>query len=260
MSVIQNTDDIAKLTDLPIIGQIIHNQKAEPDVVLKHPKSVIAEAFRRVRLRLEFLSGEIKNPIIAVSSSMPGEGKTFCALNIASVYAISGKRTILLGFDLRRPGLNKILDMHQQTGISNYLIGQCPLDEIVKNVLHENLFVISSGDIPPNPSELISSDKTRQFLADLRSQFDVIIIDTPPMGIVSDPYLIARQADVLIFLARENYSIRDVFLQSMHAIHDEGLQHVGILLNDQMVQHRRYGYRYGGHQYHYGSQTGYYED
>lgn len=257
---IQSIEDVGKLTSLPVIGQIVHSKKTEPDVVLKHPKSVIAETFRRVRTRLEFLTGGINNPIISITSSMPGEGKTFCALNIASVYAISGKKTILLGFDLRRPGLNKILDMHQQTGISNYLIGQCQLSEIVKNVLHDNLFVISSGDIPPNPSELIASEKARQFLVELRKQYDVIIIDTPPMGIVSDPYLIARQSDVLIFLVRDNYSIRDAFLQSVHAIEDEGLEHVGILLNDQQIPQGRYAYRYGGYHYHYGSQTGYYDE
>ncbi len=257
---IQGVEDINKLTSLPVLGQIVHSKKAEPDVVIKHPKSVIAETFRRVRTRLEFLTGEITCPIISVTSSMPGEGKTFCALNIASVYAISGKKTILLGFDLRRPGLNKILDLHQQCGISNYLIGQCTLNDIVKNSLHENLFVVPSGDIPPNPSELISSEKTKLFLAELRKQYDIIIIDTPPMGIVSDPYLLARQSDVLIFLARDNYSIRDVFHQSMQAITDEGLEHVGILLNDQHVQQGRYAYRYGNYHYHYGSQTGYYED
>lgn len=257
---IQGVEDINKLTSLPVLGQIVHSKKAEPDVVIKHPKSVIAETFRRVRTRLEFLTGEITCPIISVTSSMPGEGKTFCALNIASVYAISGKKTILLGFDLRRPGLNKILDLHQQCGISNYLIGQCTLNDIVKNSLHENLFVVQSGDIPPNPSELISSEKTKLFLAELRKQYDIIIIDTPPMGIVSDPYLLARQSDVLIFLARDNYSIRDVFHQSMQAITDEGLEHVGILLNDQHVQQGRYAYRYGNYHYHYGSQTGYYED
>ena len=257
---IQGVEDINKLTGLPILGQIVHSKKAEPDVVIKHPKSVIAETFRRVRTRLEFLTGDISCPIISVTSSMPGEGKTFCALNIASVYAISGKKTILLGFDLRRPGLNKILDLHQECGISNYLIGQCTLNEIVKNPLHENLFVIPSGDIPPNPSELISSEKTKLFLEQLRKQYDMIIIDTPPMGIVSDPYLLARQSDVLIFLARDNYSIRDVFYQSMQAIHEEGLEHVGILLNDQQVQQGRYAYRYGNYHYQYGSQTGYYED
>lgn len=257
---IQGVEDINKLTNLPVLGQIVHSKKSEPDVVIKHPKSVIAETFRRVRTRLEFLTGEISCPIISVTSSMPGEGKTFCALNIASVYAISGKKTILLGFDLRRPGLNKILDLHQQCGISNYLIGQCTLNDIVKNSLHENLFVVPSGDIPPNPSELISSEKTKLFLEELRKQYDIIIIDTPPMGIVSDPYLLARQSDVLIFLARDNYSIRDVFHQSMQTITDEGLEHVGILLNDQQVQHGRYAYRYGNYHYHYGSQTGYYED
>lgn len=257
---IQGIEDIHKLTSLPVLGQIVHSKKAEPDVVIKHPKSVIAETFRRVRTRLEFLTGDITCPIISVTSSMPGEGKTFCALNIASVYAISGKRTVLLGFDLRRPGLNKILDQHEHLGISNYLIGQCKLEDIVKNILHENLFVIPSGDIPPNPSELISSDKTKHFLDMLRGQYDMIIVDTPPMGIVSDPYLLARQSDVLIFLARDNYSIREVFSMSMQAVSEEGLKQVGILLNDQQVQQGRYAYRYGNYHYQYGTQTGYYDE
>lgn len=258
---IQGAEDIAKLTSIPVVGEIIHNTKNVHNVVLSHPKSVIAESFRRVRTRMDFFTGEIANPVIAVSSSIPGEGKTFCALNLASVYALAAKKTILLGFDLRRPGLNQVLGMKGKMGLSNYLIGQCSLDEVIVNLENDNLFVIPAGDIPPNPSELISGDKTKQLLAELKNRFDVIVIDTPPMGIVSDPFLLARLSDVLIFLARDRFSMKDVFSTSVRAIMDEGIDHVGILINDYHIENKKYSYRYGkGYRYHYGYNTGYYED
>ena len=258
---IQGIEDVAKITSIPVIGEILHSNKVEPNVVLAHPKSVITETFRRVRTRLEFLTGEIETPIIAVSSSMPGEGKTFCALNIASVYALAAKKTVLLGFDLRRPGLNKVVGMSDAKGLSNYLIGQCTLDDVIVNLNNDNLFIIPSGELPPNPSELISSKKTAKLMDELRERFDIIIIDTPPMGIVSDPFLLARLSDVLIFLARDKYTMKDVFKNSIGSIVDEGIEHVGIILNDHQVQNKRYGYNYGrSYRYHYGYNTGYYED
>lgn len=158
---ISGTEDVERITRLPIIGHIIHNQKKETNVVHNHPKSVITETFRRIRSRLEYLTGDTACPIIAISSSMPGEGKTFCALNLASVFAISGKKTILLGFDMRKPGLNKVLDIKREDGVSSYLIGKSPLESLIYATETENLFILPSGAIPPNPSELISSKKNR---------------------------------------------------------------------------------------------------
>lgn len=258
---IQGIEDIHKITAIPILGQIVHHKRNVSDVVIQFPKSVVAETFRRVRTRLEFLTATHANPIIAVSSSMPGEGKTFCALNIASVYALSGKRTALLGFDLRRPGLNKISDFAKTEGISNYLIGQVSLDQIISTTDQENLYILASGAIPPNPAELIAGASTARFLEELRKQFDVIVVDTPPMGIVSDAYLLARMADVLVFLVRDNYTVKEVFSQSVSSIQEEGISQVTILLNDQILQKPGYGYRYGkGYHYHYGYQSGYYEE
>ncbi|MCU4165545.1 GumC family protein [Carboxylicivirga caseinilyticus] len=259
---ILDEEDIKKITQSPIIGQILHNSKEESNVVQHHPKSVITESFRRVRTRLDFLTQDIPCPVVSVTSSIPGEGKTFCALNIAAALAISGKKTVILGFDLRKPGLNKLVDTHKATGISNYLIGKATYDEIKVKHQQNNLTIIPSGDIPPNPSELISSPKTQTLFEELKKEFDIIIVDTPPMGIVSDPFLLARHADSLIFLVRQNHSIKKITEQTLRNISEEGIKNVGILLNDlSMKKGYGYGYNYRynyGYRYTYGH--GYYED
>ena len=264
---IGGTDDVERLTDMPIIGNIIHNNKELPNVVFHHPKSVITEAFRRVRARLEYFTSEVQCPVITISSSMPGEGKTFCALNIASVFAISGKKTLLMGFDLRKPGLNKVLNLPKHSGISNYLIGQAKLQDIIQPHANlNNLYILPSGTIPPNPSELIGSPKTTELLNQLKQQFEVIIIDTPPMGIVSDAYLLARHADSMIFLSRQNFTVRSVFTNTIKQMKDEGITNIGVLLNDIPVKKSVFGYNYYyGSKYGYGygvygNNHGYYED
>jgi capsular exopolysaccharide synthesis family protein len=265
---IGGTDDVERLTDLPIIGNVIHNNKELSNVVFNNPKSVITEAFRRVRARLEYFTSEKQCPVIAISSSMPGEGKTFCALNIASVFAISGKKTLLMGFDLRKPGLNKVLNIPKHNnGISNYLIGQAMLEDVIQP--HDDLpylFILPSGTIPPNPSELIGSHKTTEMLNQLKQQFEIIILDTPPMGIVSDAYLLARHADSMVFLSRQNFTVRSVFTNTIKQMKDEGICNIGILLNDIPVKKSVFGYNYYyGSKYGYGygvygNNHGYYED
>lgn len=258
---IVSVEDVEKITDFPVIGQIIHSSKEESNVVRYFPKSIVTESFRRLRTRLEFMTGNQKCPVITVSSSMPGEGKTYCSLNMASVFAVAGKKTILIGFDMRKPGLNKVLHMNEHEGLSNYLIGQVELEEVIIPCPNEveNLFVLPTGSIPPNPSELISSNKTKELLKRLRNEYDMIIIDSPPMGVVADPYLLARQSDSMVFLTRFNHTIRDVFLHTIQNLGAEGITSVGILINDLQTKHGRYGYRYG-YGYGYGYGKGYYED
>ncbi|MBI9061261.1 MAG: polysaccharide biosynthesis tyrosine autokinase [Marinilabiliaceae bacterium] len=255
-----NAEDIERITPLPILGQIIHSPKEESNVALHHPKSVVTETFRRLRTRLEFMNSDKACPIIGVTSSMPGEGKTYCALNIAATLAISGKKTALLGFDLRKPGLNKIINSNGHAGLSNYLIGKATIDDIQMESGQKNLTIIPTGDIPPNPAELISSAKTSELLEVLKQQFDHIILDTPPMGIVSDPYLLARHVDSLVFLVRQNHTVKEVMAHTLKNLEDEGITNTGILLNDVQVTKRRgYGYGYG-YGYVYGYGHGYYED
>ncbi|MFW6203079.1 MAG: GumC family protein, partial [Marinilabilia sp.] len=172
---ITTNDELEKLTSYPVIGHIIHSQKGIANVVMNFPRSVITETFRRVRSRLEYLTSETESPVISVSSSLPGEGKTFCALNLAAIFAYSGKKTALIGFDMRKPELNKILDIEDLEGLSQYYINKVALDDIIHPSGQDNLSVIPSGAVPPNPAELISSSKTDKLFSDLTSRFDIII-------------------------------------------------------------------------------------
>lgn len=251
---ISGISEVEKLTNIPLIGNVLHNTKEDSTVVLTHPKSVIAESFRRIRTRLDYFNSLDKStPIYAVSSSMPGEGKTFSAVNIASVFSISGKKTVLVGFDLRKPKLNKVLNLEKTNGVSDYLTGRVSIDEIIqKYPNNDNFFFVSSGDIPPNPAELIASEKTKEFFEHLKSKFDVIIVDTPPMGVVSDAYLLARYATTMVFIIRQNYTIRSVFHNTIKQLHDDGISNISIVLNDIPQKKGILGYNY-----YYGSRYGY---
>ncbi len=254
---VTSVEDVEKITNFPIIGQIIHSTIEESNIVKYHPKSVVTEAFRRVRTRLDFLIGDKKSPIITITSTMPGEGKTFCALNLASVFALTDKKTVLVGFDMRKSGLNKILNLNDSDGLSDYLIGHKSLKEIIYPAPSGlgNLFVIPSGASPPNPSELIGSAKTSQLFEELKAEFDLILLDSPPMGVVADAYLLSKYSDTMLFVVRHNYSIRSMFAHTILDLKNEGIQHVGILLNDLNVKYGRYGSHYG-----YGYGHGYYEE
>ena len=255
---INGSDDVERITRLPLIGHILHNTKDGNNVVTLYPKSIIAETFRRVRTRLEYMNGDIDTPIIAISSSMGGEGKTFCALNMASVFAISGKRTVLVGFDMRKPGLNKVFDLNNHKGLSQYLIGKATLEEIIQPGPQDNFFVIASGSIPPNPSELIGSHKTNTLFEELKKSFDIILLDTPPMGIVTDGFILARHANSLVFLTRQGYTVKEIFIQTVRQMNDEGIKNIGILVNDINVKKGILGYRYNyGYGYGYGYGNGY---
>jgi capsular exopolysaccharide synthesis family protein len=255
---INGADDVERITRLPLIGHILHNTKDGSNVVTLYPKSIIAETFRRVRTRLEYMNGEVETPIIAISSSMPGEGKTFCALNMASVFAISGKKTVLVGFDMRKPGLNKVFDLNNHKGLSQYLIGKATIEEIIQPGPQENFFVIASGSIPPNPSELIGSHRTLALFEELKKDFDIILLDTPPMGIVTDGFLLARHANSLVFLTRQGYTVKEIFIQTIRQMNDEGIKNIGILVNDINAKKGILGYRYNyGYGYGYGYGNGY---
>ncbi|MCQ2228681.1 MAG: polysaccharide biosynthesis tyrosine autokinase [Bacteroidales bacterium] len=258
---LRTEEDIKKITQLPVIGEITSNHKDTPLVVMEYPKSILSESFRRMRSRLAFMVGGKEVPIVAVTSSMPGEGKTFCAANIASVFAISGKKTVLLGFDLRKPGLSKLFKTDDHVGLSNYIIGDCTLEEMTINIA-DNFDLLPSGAIPPNPAELIASERCVALIEELKKRYDMIIIDTPPMGLVSDAYSIARWIDTLVFIARQDYTLKDAFKYTINSLAEEGITNVGLIINDVNNKKSRYGYGYGhygkyGKYGHYGKKYGY---
>jgi tyrosine-protein kinase Etk/Wzc len=248
---IETEDEVKRITNLPVAGHISHSQKDYYNIVLQDPQSNISEAFRNLRTRMRFFTREVKSPVILVTSSMPSEGKSFTALNLASAYSLAGSRTVLVSFDLRRPRIYKEFGLDNDKGITTFLIGRDKVDEIVLETGFENLFLIPSGPVPPNPSELASSEKTRELFSELRTRFDYIIVDSAPIGAVSDTYSIASYADATIMLVRHNKTLRQLLKDTIEDCKLNGISNISILMNDIRSDMRMYGYR-GRYGYIYG--------
>jgi capsular exopolysaccharide synthesis family protein len=245
---IRGREDIDGLfKETPIVGEIIRNRENVDNVVLAESNSVIAESFRSLRARLRFLLSQSPGKVISVTSTNTGDGKTFCAVNLASVFSISGKKTALVGFDLRKPRLSDIFGLANLPGISNYLIGQVTLDDIVKPTSQQDLFVIPAGVIPPNPSELISSAKTTEFFELLREKFDIIIVDTPPVGLVSDGRLLMDLADCHLYVVRAGVTEKEHFTMTLSNLVAEKVNCIGLVLNDVTTTRKGYGYYSSGY-------------
>ncbi len=210
---IQNTEDINKLTQIPLIGVIGVNKDSLNLAVFDKPKSALSEAFRAIRSSLQFLYKKQQvsgSKTLMITSSISGEGKTFCSINIATVFALSEKKTVIVGLDLRKPRLSDEFGLKNQIGVVNYLIKQNSLDEITNSTQIPNLDVILSGPIPPNPSELILSEAMKELVLELKQKYDYIVLDTPPVGLVSDALELAQFADVTLYIVRQNYTKKDM--------------------------------------------------
>ena len=255
---IETEDEVKRISNLPVAGHITHCTKDYYSIVLQDPQSNISEAFRNLRTRMKFFTREVKSPVILVTSSMPAEGKSFTALNLASAYSLAGNRTVLVSFDLRRPRIYKEFNLDNEKGITTYLIGRDSIEDIIMPTGYDNLFVIPSGPIPPNPSELASSDKSAELINELKKKFDFIIVDSAPIGAVSDTYSIAFLADATIILVRHNKTLRQLLKDTIEDCKLNGISNISILMNDIRSDLRMYGYRgrYGyvyGYEYSYGN-------
>ena len=236
---------VEKLTSLPIIGMIGHNRYASNLVVLEHPKSAMAESFRVLRSNLTFFKrggDDIKT--ILITSGISVEGKSFCSLNLASVLALSGRKTVLVELDLRKPRLFGDFSLGNERGISNYLAGFVGRDEIIRPTPYENLDLISAGPVPPNPAELTISEKLRKLLQSLKEDYHYVVIDTPPMGIVADALNLTKMADINVFVVRKNHTAKQVFQFFNEVTKRKAVENATILLNDFQVfgKYNSYGY------------------
>lgn len=248
--------DIERGTKAPIIGMISHNSLKTELPVAEQPGSTLAESFRSVRTNLKYFVKDISNPVIAISSTVTSEGKTFISANLATILSTLGKKVLLVGLDLRKPRTHKILGIDNNEGISKYLIGESKFEEIVIKTGIENLWYTPSGPVPPNPAELIESSAMAEFIENAKKKFDYIIIDTPPVAIVTDALLLSGFTDLYIFIVRQRYTSRNTLglIEELHR--NENIKSVGIVMNDISISgYYGYGLRYGyssGYGYSYG--------
>ena len=184
--------DVERMTSVPVLGYISHNEYKTETPVLSRPLSTLSESFRSVRTSLNFFLNGVSNPVIAVTSTVSSEGKTFVSINLALITASLGKKVLLIGLDLRKPKIHKVLDIDNSKGMSLYLSGEAGFDEVIFETNAKNLYYATSGPVPPNPAELIESEKMHEFLEEAKKRFDYIIVDTPPIAIVTDALLVAR--------------------------------------------------------------------
>jgi capsular exopolysaccharide synthesis family protein len=259
-SKITNEYPVEDHTNIPIIGYVTHQKTANKGTVYEAPKSSIAEAFRAIRTNLQFLLVDQQEvPVIAVTSSIAGEGKTFCSTNIAAIISMSNKRTLIVGMDLRKPQTHNQFDISNAKGLSNYLIHDATFDEIVLPTHIPKLYITPAGPIPPNPSELIETDRMRNFFTEAKKHFDVIILDTPPVALVTDAIIISKYADVMIFVIRQNYTDKHALRFINNLYEQKKLPNLSLLINDikipQYVANYNYAYGYG-----YKNGAGYYEE
>ena len=250
---IKNREEIEKATTIPIVGMISHNVYDKEFAVNEHPRSAIAESFRSLRTNLQYVLREQKQNVIGVHSAIPGEGKSFISLNLACIIAMNKKKVLLVAVDMHKPRLNLIFGMdHHQEGLSTYLINQNKFSEIVRPTMVENLSYVSSGPIPPNPAELLENGGFERFIAEAKVAFDYVILDNPPVSIVTDGNISGRYSDANIFLLRQGYSHKAQvkFIDQLAA--KDTMQRICIVLNDIKAEGYGYGYKYGN--------TGYYDD
>jgi len=242
---VETQDDIERLTDVPVLGKILHNKYKTSNVMFEFPKSNIAESFRALRTNLDFYVRGGQKKVIMVTSSMEGEGKSFIALNIAMSYAQLGRRTILLDIDMRKRKIFFDEKAEPKEGLSSYLINSANLEDIIIKSPHENLDYILSGVVPPNPTELMVLNKTEKLITQLKNDYDYIIMDTTPLGQVTDAYMLINYAEIKIIVARYNYTIKKVFSVVMRDLNKKNIDHVCIVLNDNRINRDQYGYGYG---------------
>jgi tyrosine-protein kinase Etk/Wzc len=263
---VMDKSDIEKRTRVPVIGYISHSDTKNEIPVVAKPGSALSESFRSVRTALKYFLRKDEVAVIAVSSTISSEGKTFVSSNLASITAMLGKKVLLIGLDLRKPRINKLFESEGMPGMSTYLIGNCEYEDIIIKTRVENLFYAPSGPIPPNPAELIETERMKEFIEKAKGDYDYIFIDTPPIAIVTDALLLAEYVDVNIFIVRQRYSSCNT-LELIEQLNRKGeLKSMTIVMNDiNLSGYYGYGIRYGyssGYGYSYGSNyysKGYYK-
>ncbi len=254
---IQNTRELKQITNLPILGGVPRSSEGGDErlVVAKHSRSNIAESFRSIRTNLQYFSDKQGSQTILLTSLHPGEGKTFCSINTAAIIASANKKVLLLDFDMHKPKVHQSLKLNNERGLSSYIVGKNTLQEVIQESDLVNFSVITAGPVPPNASELVLSPRVDELLEKLRDQYDYIIIDTPPIMLISDSMVLMRAVDIGMFVMNTEKATKSGVRHLEEIVESNKLAHTAIVLNN--VKLKKWRYYYGRYSYNYGYGYGY---
>ena len=229
---IRTEEDIAKLTSIPLLGTIGYEKSGNP-LILQDPYSPLAESFRTIRTNLRYMKDEKKKSCetYMVTSSISGEGKTFCAKNLAYIFAISGKKTLYINTDMRKQNRYDEFALKDDLGLSSYMANMDEHRIIIHPTNTENLFILPSGKTPPNPSELLLKERFSKLMKVLKTEFDYIILDTPPVGILSDAMEVSKHSDLDIIIVRQNYTRKKNLSYGNHIYKERKMNKMAIVFN-----------------------------
>ena len=260
---IEGRADVEKLTLLPVVGDIpLADEKAGSIAVFENKNNLMSETFRNVRTNLQFMLEQGKN-VILVTSTISGEGKSFVSANLAISLSLLGKKVVIVGLDIRKPGLNKVFNIpKKEHGITQFLTNPTiNLMDLVQSDINKNLFILPGGTVPPNPTELLARDGLEKAVETLKQNFDYVILDTAPVGLVTDTLLIGRVADLSVYVCRADYTRKAEFTLINELAENNKLPNLCIAINGVDLQKKKYGYYYGygkyGKYYGYGKRYGY---
>ena len=252
--------DIEKLTDASVLGEVGHSHSGSSMIVSKTNRSMVSEQFRIIRSNLQYVLHKIEKPVIMITSSFSAEGKSFITTNLGGVMALAGKKTVMLEFDIRKPKLFSGMKLSSKQGITNFLVGKAQMADLpIKIPGYENLYGISCGPVPPNPAELLLDSKVEEMFKWLKENFDVILIDTAPVGMVSDAMTLGKFADTTLYVVRQGYTYKKQISLIDELYHDNRLPKISIIMNDVKLKPGYGYYGYGRYGYGYGYGGGYYE-
>jgi len=240
-----STDDIGNTTTVPVVANISHTKLKTRLVVNKEARTEISEQFRTLRTNLQFLLTDGAEKVILTTSSMGGEGKSFVALNLASAIALSGKKVLLMELDLRKPNIFSMINANNSIGFSDYIISNAKIADVIQPLdIHPNLYFLSAGTLPPNPAELFTHPKVDQLFADVKNQFDYILVDSAPVGLVTDALLLNKYADMVLYVVRQRYTYKKQINLIQGLANDKRFKRINVIFND-VKQLPGYSSRFG---------------
>ena len=264
---IEGRADVEKLTSVPVVGDIpLTDEKNDKDgsiAVFENQNNLMSETFRNIRTNIQFMLQNDKK-VILVTSTVSGEGKSFTSANLAISLSLLGKKVVIVGLDIRKPGLNKVFNLSsKEKGITQYLANpEIDLMSLVQlSDVNKNLYILPGGTVPPNPTELLARDGLDKAIEILKKNFDYVILDTAPIGMVTDTLLIGRVADLSAYVCRADYTHKAEYTLINELYHEQKLPNLCTIINGVDLKKRKYGYYYGygkyGKHYGYGKRYGY---